>query len=188
MEEVWKDIQGCKGYQISNFGRVKSVFRKVNNKNGSRSVRERILKTYSKNNGYEEISLNNKRFRVHRLVAESFIPNPENKRFIDHINTIKTDNRVENLRWVTQSENNNNQLTIEKIRKAMTGLRCHEETKKAKSEKAIKQPIKCVETGVIYNSIKECWRITGLDRGHISQVCRGLRKSCGGFHWEYYND
>ena len=59
-------------------------------------------------NGYKVVRIFKKNYRVHRLVAETFIPNPENKPFIDHINRIKTDNRVENLRWVTSQENNNN--------------------------------------------------------------------------------
>ena len=59
-------------------------------------------------NGYKVVRIFKKNYRVHRLVAETFIPNPENKPFIDHINRIRTDNRVENLRWVTSQENNNN--------------------------------------------------------------------------------
>ena len=59
-------------------------------------------------NGYKVVRIFKKNYRVHRLVAETFIPNPENKPFIDHINRIKTDNRAENLRWVTSQENNNN--------------------------------------------------------------------------------
>ena len=59
-------------------------------------------------NGYRQVSIFKKHYYVHRLVAETFIPNPENKPFIDHINRIKTDNRIENLRWVTSEENNNN--------------------------------------------------------------------------------
>lgn len=103
--EIWKDIEGYEGYyQVSNEGIVKSL------------RRNKILKPYT-NRGYEYVvfSVGNKRktIRVHRLVAEAFIPNPQNKPCVDHINTVRNDNRVENLRWTTHKENSNNELTIE---------------------------------------------------------------------------
>lgn len=110
MEEVWKDIEGYEGlYQVSNLGRVKSLEKIVLNKGSKILKPEIILKTGFSRDGYPltTISKNNKTrtFRINRLVAQAFIPNPENKDTVNHKNGIKTDNRVENLEWNTRSEN-----------------------------------------------------------------------------------
>ena len=120
MEEIWRDIKGYEGlYQVSNKGRVKSLNRYANN-NGTLQFRpERILKQNIQKAGRNKrcavvLSKDGKinSVRVHRLVAEAFIPNPDNKPFIDHIDTDSTNNVVDNLRWVTAKENSNNPLTI----------------------------------------------------------------------------
>lgn len=100
MKEIWKDIDGYKGkYQISNLGRVKSL--KCN--------RERILKFTTMHKGYHAVSFDNyknrKTFRVHRLVAQAFIPNPKNKPQVNHIDGNKLNNSINNLEWVSPAEN-----------------------------------------------------------------------------------
>lgn len=101
MEEIWKDIPGYEGlYQVSNLGNVKSLY---NN---------RLLKLCWRNTKkeYKAVYLSKKTkktFFVHRLVAIAFIPNPDNKPCVDHINGDRLDNRVDNLKWVTNKENNN---------------------------------------------------------------------------------
>lgn len=99
MDEIWKDIEGWEGYQISSFGRARSI----------RFNKERILATFLSNAGYlfASVSKNGKRenLYIHKSVAKAFILNPYNKPFINHMNGIKTDNRSENFEWVSSREN-----------------------------------------------------------------------------------
>lgn len=107
--EIWKDIEGYEGlYQVSNLGRIKSLPKMC----GVRMGKERIIKCFYNHSNYTMVTLSKdgiqKHFQVHRLVAANFIPNTENKPQVDHLNRIRNDNRVENLRWVTVSENSRN--------------------------------------------------------------------------------
>jgi hypothetical protein len=111
MNEIWKDINGYQGvYQVSNLGRVRSLDRQIvylrRGKLITSKHRGRIMKG-SYTEGYLRIQLGKYGLRdfIHRLVAQAFIPNPENKPEVNHINLIRDDNRVENLEWVTASEN-----------------------------------------------------------------------------------
>lgn len=111
--EIWKYIPGNEGkFEASNLGNIKGLERYVKNGVGYRVVREKILSKHSNPNGYHYTSLGGKKQRlVHILVAMAFIPNPDNKKTVNHINGIKTDNRVENLEWVTYRENQRHALT-----------------------------------------------------------------------------
>lgn len=132
-QEIWKDIKGYEGfYQVSNMGRVKRLV-------SVKCKKERYVAiTKDQKKGYCRVMLskNNKhsRFLIHRLIAECFIPNPENKPCVDHINGDKSDNRLENLRWCTYKENNNFPIARDNFFKSRKKLSESEEWKKHLSD------------------------------------------------------
>lgn len=182
--EMWKTIKDFPDYRISTLGRVKSY--KRNRINGS------ILKP--KNNGYDYLHVdlynNNKtkRFKIHRLVAEAFIPNPDNKPYIDHINTIRTDNCTKNLKWVTHKENCNNKLTKKNNSESHKGVIFSESHKRKISESCKKYSYYCKELDMSFDSLQEAEKLCrklGIKvcSLNIYECCRNLRKYAG----KYYN-
>lgn len=191
MNEIWKEIKKFNGYYVSNIGRVKTPY-------------GNILDGNIDNNGYKNIAIKNngKFMTVHiaRLVAEAFIPNPENKPCVDHINTIKIDNRVENLRWVTYKENMRNPITYKRLLNEImkperlknlnqTGKKFSEEHKRkigmANKNKIspFRKRVKCIETGICYDSQLIAQAETNIFSTSIGKVCLGERKTAGGYHW-----
>ena len=179
--EIWKDIEGYEGlYQISNMGRVKSL-------NYNKTKKPGILKQAIGSRGYCFVSLhknNQKKSRnVHVLVAKTFIPNVEGKESVDHINTIKEDNRVCNLRWATATEQmSGNEITHERMKEIG---KVYGKINIKKAIESTKRRVKCTTTNKIFNSIVEASQYYGITRAHVSSCCRGKRKTCGGMQWEY---
>lgn len=153
--EVWKNIKGFEHYQVSRNGRIKSL------------RLGRMLKPSINHGGYLYVRLNGSRHKkVHRIVAEAFIPNPYLKPTVNHRDGNKQNNSVENLEWATYSEN--------LFHAHKTGLNPGKRKK-----------VKCFETGEVYQSTLEAQRKTGINNGSISRCARGLINMAGGFSWAY---
>lgn len=191
MDEVWKDIPGFENlYQISNYGKVKSLSRKCPSPYGFYFTKEKILKSSKNQKGYLTIKLNNKKtnykhsFPIHRLVAIAFIPNPDNKPQVNHIDCNKTNNFVSNLEWCTNGEN---QLHAYKH-----GLNHHSKNAGRKKRKVAQIDIKTNKVIKIFDSIADATKTLckNSKTRNITMCCKKQygRKTCFGYKWEYVND
>lgn len=180
-EETWIEIKGYEGsYEISNLGRVKSLSRKICNGTGFYISNTKILKGHMNTNGYIQVELKGKSMLVHRLVAEGFVFNSENKPQVNHIDGDKTNNKVSNLEWCTNGEN---QLHAYK-----NGLNCHSKYAGRPKKKVCQIDLKTEKIINIFESIANAKTFLGVKRENISQVCNGKRKKCLGFGWKYFEE
>lgn len=113
MEEIFESIKGYEGmYEISNFGRVKSLQKTTKFGLRFKTYPEKILLPQNNNNGYLKVILGGKNKYIHRLVAEAFIPNPENKPQVNHKDGNKKNNHVDNLEWATSKEDSDHKHSM----------------------------------------------------------------------------
>lgn len=174
MNEEWRDIQGYEGfYQVSNLGRVKSLDRFDGFQN---NVKGKILKKYISETGYERacLSKNNKtkKFQVHRLVATAFIPNPDNKPQVNHIDECRSNNNFENLEWCTAQYNSKYGSRPNKI-----------------SALKSKPIISISSSGLMryFKSITAASKSLNVNFQNISSVIKGRRKHAGGYYFKFVN-
>ncbi len=201
----WEKIKDFPNYSISNTGLVRN------------DVTGKLKKIQHDNSGYLVCALyhhqKRKLYKVHRLIAKYYIPNPDNKPYINHINGVKDDNRIENLEWCTAKENNYHAWNVlnsderrkkmanyahnrnwsnesrEKVGKSKRGKKLSEQARKNMSdahkgkEGNNKKSIECIETKVVYKSIKQASEDMGIPRTSIQNVLSGLSKSAGGYRF-----
>jgi hypothetical protein len=194
MNEIWKPVLNHESYyEISNLGNVLSLERVVEYEYKTKSGTIIIKRSFKKskklkthiNNGYYTTDFQVNKIKetvtVHRLIAEAFIPNPENKPTVNHKDGVKTNIEISNLEWATYSENNKHAVD--------TGLRQSPWTGKFGADNPRSKPV--IQYDKAWNKIneftnaREAQKITGINYKHISSCCLGNRSTHGGYKWEY---
>lgn len=166
----WKQIPFDENYFISVFGDIYS------------NKKHKLLSVKKGKNGYNAVRLGNKLYTVHRLLAQTFIPNPNNKPQVNHKNGIRTDNRLKNLEWVTASENELHKRRILKVAGTWKN--------KFSWENPHSKPVIQTKNNFIINifgSMAEAERQTKISSSKISMACNKKRNSAGGYKWRFYN-
>lgn len=188
-QEIWKPVEGYEGlYEVSNMGNVRSL---AYRKDGV----ARIMKPWphstfygSNGNRYQVVSLwKNKKGRkifVHKLVAMAFKPNPDGKKEVDHINAIRYDNRADNLRWVTRSENRQNPISKRRMSESHKG-RYGAQTSHHHGVVQLSIEGEYIRK---WESISTAVRELGLRQSGITACCSGRYVSSGGYKWKYVED
>ena len=182
MEEIWKDIEGYEGkYQVSNLGRVRSLDQMLSYASrwgtiAYRPAKGKVLTAQKIHGGYLgvlfKVQGHTEMKLVHRLVAKAFVPNPQNLETVNHIDEDKTNNRADNLEWMSRADN---------VRYGTGSQRKRTPTRAVVQMSADGQDIRT------WPSAKEAGQSLNIDPSHITACCRGKRgaNTIGGYRWRY---
>ena len=205
MIEEWKDIVIEKNgvvynytnkYQVSNFGRLRAL-------NFHRSGYSKLLKLRNTSDGYLQVGLRKDgkqtMFRVHRLVANAFIENPNNLPVVNHKDENKQNNNVDNLEWCTVEHNNTYGSRVENMAKTHTGMKRSQDTcdniskslkgKNTGDKNPRAKKVMCIETGYVFTTVKDAAQWCNLKWSTtIIKCCKGEADTAGGFHWKYVEE
>ena len=181
-EEIWKDIEGYEGrYQVSNFGRVRSLDQQLTYTSrwgtiAYRPTKGKVLTARKIHGGYLgvlfKVQGKTEMKLVHRLVANAFVPNPQNLETVNHIDEDKTNNRADNLEWMSRADN---------VRYGTGSQRKRTPMRKVEQLTTDGQHV------AYFDSIKEASEATGVQTRHIGGCCRNEygAKTAGGYRWKY---
>lgn len=175
--EIWVSIKDYENlYQVSNYGNIRSLDKKDSL---GRFVKGKNMKPIVRKDGYLDITLHKdgkgKHFLLHRLIAETFIDNPNDYKEINHKDENKANNNINNLEWCSRSYNINYGIGNKSRRKTLLNKRGKEIIQYNKNKEIIK----------IYPSLREANRKTNINIGNICECCNGTRKTAGGYIWQY---
>lgn len=171
MKEIWKDIPNYKGlYQASNLGNIRSLHYRRTNK-----IKQLAYRINHK--GYLDTHIKNKRKTIHRLVAETFIPNPNNLPQINHIDGNKLNNNITNLEWCDNGKNQKHayRLGLQHSKKGVNHSRCRKVNQYDLDGNFIKT----------WSYIKEASDCLNIHHSNIISCCKGLYKKTGNYIWRY---
>lgn len=181
-EAIWFPLFGHEGlYEINKDGEIKTInnLKSINSSLGKRGT---IILSPSKTGRYLRIGLSKEGKRkyhlVHRLIAFTFIPNPDNKPHINHINGIKKDNSIGNLEWCTQSENVKHGFDILNRRPTNLGITYGNHFRSKK--------VVCVNTGEVFDSLRRASEFVNGNKTSISSACKNNNRTYKGFKWKYH--
>lgn len=171
MRKIWKEIPGFNGKNYaSNTGEIVSVNVIRDRKGKIERVESLELSQYKKENGYRTVKIEGKNYYVHRLVASTFIENPNNYPQVNHKDENKENNSARNLEWCTSKYNVNYGTGIKRSKK---------------SRLKDKYKVMNLDTGEVYDTPMDASIKTGIHNDSISKACKGVHKTAGGYRWRY---